>query len=79
MTTKVLEGSLVKRQKQLTFLDSQVPRIEEERVKEEMELLVVLEDKLVHEKNSTEAEMEDANREVSREHIQHKEALENGA
>ncbi|CAN1772775.1 ATP-dependent DNA helicase Q-like 4B [Linum perenne] len=85
-TRKELEGSLFKRQKQLTFLDSEVSRIEEERmkVKAEIELLVALEHKLVHEKNSTEAEMEVANREVSielgvlkRKRTQHKEALEN--
>ncbi|CAN1277960.1 Ubiquitin C-terminal hydrolase 13 [Linum perenne] len=66
---KELKGSLLQRQKQLTFLDSEDSRIAEEKMKVEAEiqLLVLLRDKLGNEKKTTEAEMEVANREVSRE------------
>ncbi|CAN1277961.1 hypothetical protein LINPERPRIM_LOCUS16498 [Linum perenne] len=67
--TMELEGSLLNRQKELTLLDSEVSRIEEERMKLEAEIqqLVALNDKLVQAKNSAVAEMEVANREASKE------------
>ncbi|CAN1772762.1 ATP-dependent DNA helicase Q-like 4A [Linum perenne] len=66
---KQIEGSLLQRQNQLTFLDSEVSRIEEDQLKvdAEIEQLLARKDKLVHEKNSALAEMEAANREASME------------
>ncbi|CAN0926354.1 hypothetical protein LINGRAHAP2_LOCUS35293 [Linum grandiflorum] len=67
--TMELEESLLKRQKQLKYLDSEVSRIEEERTKVEAEiqLLVARNDQLVQRKNSAVAEMGLANREASKE------------
>ncbi|CAN1845102.1 Ubiquitin C-terminal hydrolase 12 [Linum perenne] len=84
--TKELEGSLVRRQKQLAFLESEVSRIEEEvmKVEAELQLLGALKQKLVDEKSLTAAEMEITNREACRElgelkskHREHKQAKEN--
>ncbi|CAN0857691.1 Binding partner of ACD11 1 [Linum grandiflorum] len=84
--TKELERSLVQRQKQLAFLESEVSRIEEEvmRVEAEMQLLGALKQKLLQEKSLTVTEMEMANKEASRElgelkskHREHKQAKEN--
>ncbi|CAN1772766.1 ATP-dependent DNA helicase Q-like 4A [Linum perenne] len=68
-TRKQLEGSLVQRQNQLTFLDAKALRIEEEKMKVEAEIrqLVARKDKLVREEKSVLAELEIANREASRE------------
>ncbi|CAN1252490.1 hypothetical protein LINPERPRIM_LOCUS8032 [Linum perenne] len=67
--TKELEGSLVRRQKQLAFLESEVSRIEEVvmKVEAELQLLGALKQKLVDEKSLTVAEMEITNREACRE------------
>ncbi|CAN1772764.1 ATP-dependent DNA helicase Q-like 4A [Linum perenne] len=66
---KQIEGSLLQRQNQLTFLESEVSRIEEDQLKVDAEIqqLLARKDKLVHEKNSALAEMEAANREASME------------
>ncbi|CAN1277953.1 hypothetical protein LINPERPRIM_LOCUS16493 [Linum perenne] len=66
---KQIEGSLLQRQNQLTFLDSEVSRIEEDQLKvdAEIEQLLARKDKLVHEKKSALAEMDAANREASME------------
>ncbi|CAN0927544.1 Ubiquitin C-terminal hydrolase 12 [Linum grandiflorum] len=63
--TMELEESLLKRQKQLKLLDSEVSRIEEERkkVEAEIQLLVARNDELAQAKDSAVAEMRVANRE----------------
>ncbi|CAN1277956.1 ATP-dependent DNA helicase Q-like 4A [Linum perenne] len=68
-TRKQLEGNLVQRKKQLTFLDAKALRIEEEKMKVEAEIrqLVARKDKLVREEKSVLAELDVANREASRE------------
>ncbi|CAN1277959.1 ATP-dependent DNA helicase Q-like 4B [Linum perenne] len=85
-TRKQLEGSLVQRQNQLTFLDAKALRIEEEKMKVEAEIqqLVARKDKLVREENSVLAELEVANREASselerlkRKQREHEQAREN--
>ncbi|CAN0927547.1 Ubiquitin C-terminal hydrolase 13 [Linum grandiflorum] len=67
--TMKLEESLLKRQKQLKNLDSEVSRIEEERTKleAEIQLLVARNDELVQKKKSAVAEIGVANRDASKE------------
>ncbi|CAN1277955.1 ATP-dependent DNA helicase Q-like 4A [Linum perenne] len=83
---KQLEGSLLQRQNKLSFLDSEVSRIEEDQLKMEAEIqeLLARKDKLVREKNSALVEMEATNKEAAREleelkreHTEHEQASNN--